>query len=45
MEDLKEDRSALKRKVTVLASRLKRAVKKEMSSSAIRGIFAELEEV
>ena len=45
MEDLKEERSSLKRKVTVLASRLKRAVKKEMSSTSIRGIFAELEVV
>ena len=44
MDKMKDERSALKRKVTVLATRLKKAVLKGLSSSTISNLFSELEQ-
>ena len=43
MEDLKLDRSNLKRKTTVISTRLKKAIQKNLSGAKIQGIYAELE--
>ena len=43
LDDLREDRSDLKRQVTVLATRLKKAIQKGLSNTATRNLFALVE--
>ena len=44
MDALKDERSSRKRSITVLASRLKKAIQKGLSSSTITNLFSSLEQ-
>ena len=43
LDDVREERSDLKRQVTVLATRLKKAIQKGLSNTATRNLFALVE--
>ena len=43
MEDLKKERSNLKRRVTVLSTRIRKAVQKKLSLSSISSTYNDLE--
>ena len=44
MEELKEERTSKKRKVTVVATRLLKSIEKELRISYIKNTFTELQE-
>lgn len=45
MDDLKQERSSLKRKITVISTRLQKAIQKDLAATQIQTIYTDLENI